>query len=109
MLEANFSFMGPHVLAMIQSTADTEFLANRMGLKQWQELHPCDFCTADSIEGSSYNFSDFRPDSKCSFPRLHGKAAKIHHALMRMGDNLPDKWRMLQCFRLRRRQGALFV
>ena len=55
---------GPHVLAMHQVTADTEYHANHMGLKHWQNLHPCDFCPADAIEGSAYNYSDFGPDSK---------------------------------------------
>ena len=52
------SFM---VLGMTQATADTEYHANHMGLKHWQNLHPCDFCPADAIEGSNYNFSDFGP------------------------------------------------
>ena len=52
------SFM---VLGMTQATADTEYHANHMGLKHWQNLHPCDFCPADAIEGSNYNCSDFGP------------------------------------------------
>ena len=57
------SFM---VLGMTQATADTEYHANHMGLKHWQNLRPCDFCPADAIEGSDDNFSDFGPDSNSS-------------------------------------------
>ncbi len=52
--------MGRLVFAVIQAVADTEYHANQWGLKHWQNKFPCDFCWADAVEGSAYNFSDFR-------------------------------------------------
>ena len=51
---------GPYAFAVIQFVGDTDFLSNRMGLKHWQSLQPCDWCPATSVEGSSLTFSDFR-------------------------------------------------